>query len=233
MLAALRCCAACGSPARCDAARAGRKRRDVALLRRAPTCARAPPTRRRVDAATLCLIDRVRAAHHLRPLRSNHELQSGRHRARSTSMVRWRLLRRRAPAGQTPLALVARHAYPAHAARLSVGQNIAWGTGPTRPRPSIVAAWMASPPHRAIILTGEYRDAGVGVTPAVPSARSARGDTPARPTRSSSARGARQLAPRRAWPPSGAARGRLRRPPPRRGRRRRRCRAPASTSARG
>ena len=29
-----------------------------------------------VDAATLCLIDRVRAAHHLRPLRANSELQS-------------------------------------------------------------------------------------------------------------------------------------------------------------
>ena len=28
---------------------------------------------------------------------------------------------------------------------------------------------MESPPHRAIILTGAYRDAGVGVSPSVPS----------------------------------------------------------------
>ena len=27
---------------------------------------------------------------------------------------------------------------------------------------------MASPPHREIMLSGEYRDAGVAVTPAVP-----------------------------------------------------------------
>jgi hypothetical protein len=33
----------------------------------------------------------------------------------------------------------------------------------------MVAAWMHSPPHRAIILTGTFNDAGVGVTPIVPS----------------------------------------------------------------
>jgi uncharacterized protein YkwD len=33
----------------------------------------------------------------------------------------------------------------------------------------IVAAWMASPPHRAIILDRTYRDAGVAATPALPS----------------------------------------------------------------
>ena len=32
----------------------------------------------------------------------------------------------------------------------------------------MVAGWMASPGHREIILTGEYREAGVGVAPALP-----------------------------------------------------------------
>ena len=33
----------------------------------------------------------------------------------------------------------------------------------------IVTAWMHSPPHREIILTAAFRDAGAGVVPAVPS----------------------------------------------------------------
>ncbi len=47
-------------------------------------------------------------------------------------------------------------------------QNIGWGTGPNATPSGIVGAWMASPPHRAIILTRAYRDVGVGVAPAVP-----------------------------------------------------------------
>jgi uncharacterized protein YkwD len=31
-----------------------------------------------------------------------------------------------------------------------------------------VLAWLHSPPHREIILTPAYRDAGVGITPATP-----------------------------------------------------------------
>ena len=48
-------------------------------------------------------------------------------------------------------------------ARLLTAQNIGWGTGPHATPAGIVSAWMQSPPHRAIILTGAYRDAGVGV----------------------------------------------------------------------
>ena len=72
------------------------------------------------------------------------------------------------PTGQTPLSLVAVTRYPAHAADFTVGQNIAWGTGSYTTPAHIVAEWMASPPHREIMLAGEFRDAGVAVTPAVP-----------------------------------------------------------------
>lgn len=83
-------------------------------------------------------------------------------------MVRWDYFADVRPSGQTPLSLVGVTRYPGHAAAYSVGQNIAWGTGRDTTPSRIVAAWMASPPHREIILTGEYRDAGVAVTPAVP-----------------------------------------------------------------
>jgi len=121
-----------------------------------------------IDAATLCLIDQVRTAHRLRPLQSNPELGAVAS-SQVRSMVRWNYFADIRPSGQTPLSLVAVTRYPAHAAGVSVGQNIAWGTGIYTTPAHIVAAWMASPPHRDIILSGGYRDAGVAVTPALPS----------------------------------------------------------------
>jgi uncharacterized protein YkwD len=119
------------------------------------------------DAATLCLVNQVRLARGLRPLRANREL--GRvARSQVTSMVSHDYFADVRPTGQTPLSLVAVTRYPAHSAEFSIGQNIAWGTeGFTTPA-HIVAAWMASPPHREIMLSNIYRNAGVAVMPAVP-----------------------------------------------------------------
>jgi len=122
---------------------------------------------RAVDAATLCLVNRVRVTHRVRPLSSNREL--GRVAASQvTSMVRWNYFADVRPSGQTPLSLVAVTRYPAHAADIAVGQNLAWGTGSYTTPAHIVAEWMASPPHREIMLDAGFRDAGVAVTPAVP-----------------------------------------------------------------
>jgi uncharacterized protein YkwD len=121
-----------------------------------------------VDAATLCLIDRIRATLHLGPLRTNHELQT----VASTQvndMVRRNYFADDRPTGQTPASLIAETHYSTHAVKLSTGQNIGWGTGSDATPARMVAAWMASPPHREIILVREYRDAGVGVVAAVPS----------------------------------------------------------------
>jgi uncharacterized protein YkwD len=119
------------------------------------------------DAATLCLVNQVRLTRGLRPLRANREL--GRvARSQVTSMVSHDYFADVRPTGQTPLSLVAVTRYPAHSAEFSIGQNIAWGTeGFTTPA-HIVAAWMASTPHREIMLSNIYRNAGVAVMPAVP-----------------------------------------------------------------
>jgi uncharacterized protein YkwD len=121
-----------------------------------------------IDAATLCLIDQVRAAYHLGSLRVNRELQTVA-TAQVDDMVRWNYFTDNRPPARSPASLIAATHYSAHAASLSIGQNIGWGTGADATPAQMVAAWMASPPHREIILTGEYRDAGVGVVPAVPS----------------------------------------------------------------
>jgi len=129
-----------------------------------PTASNTPA----VDAATLCLVDRVRAAHHLPALRPNREL-GGVATSQVATMVQWDYFADVRPSGQTPLSLVVVTRYPAHGASISVAQNIAWGTGADTTPVHIVAAWMASRPHREIILTGEYRDAGVAVQAALPS----------------------------------------------------------------
>ncbi len=120
-----------------------------------------------VERATLCLINQLRAVHALQRLRANRWLRSVAD-SQVTTMLSWDYFADVRPSGQTPLSLVGVTRYPAHAAAFAVGQNIAWGTGALATPVSIVAEWMASPPHRAVILTGDYRDAGVAVIPAVP-----------------------------------------------------------------
>lgn len=121
-----------------------------------------------VDAATLCLIDRVRAGRGLRMLHANLALRNVA-AGQAYNMVRWNYFADVRPSGQTPMSLVTGTRYRLHAAHLAVGQNIAWGTGGFATPAHIVSEWMASPPHRQIMLAPVYRDAGVAVKPALPS----------------------------------------------------------------
>ncbi|HLB20989.1 MAG TPA: CAP domain-containing protein [Solirubrobacteraceae bacterium] len=127
-----------------------------------------------VSLATLCVMNQMRSARGLRPLRYNAPLariaagQAG-------DMVRGRYFADRSLSGRSPLARILASSYVAHLAsmRLLTAQNIGWGTGPNATPAGIVRAWMESPPHRRILLTAGYRDAGVGVSPSVPSGISA------------------------------------------------------------
>jgi uncharacterized protein YkwD len=59
--------------------------------------------------------------------------------------------------------------------RWAYGENIAWGLkGQGTPR-DIVNAWMNSAPHRANILSGTFRDVGVGFVEGSPSHKKAHG----------------------------------------------------------
>jgi uncharacterized protein YkwD len=123
-----------------------------------------------VDSATLCLTNQLRVARGMHPLRLNRALAavaSG----QASDMVRGDYFGDQSLSGQTPLSRIMRTGYPLHAtAPLMTAQNIGWGTGPNATPAGIVRAWMLSPPHRAIMLTRGYRDVGVGVAAAVPSA---------------------------------------------------------------
>jgi uncharacterized protein YkwD len=123
---------------------------------------------RAVEAAVVCLINRVRARHRLRPLHANRYLGQVA-RGQAARMLSWNYFADVRPTGQTPARLIAASRYPARARPLATGENIAWGSGVDATPTSIVTAWMESPSHRAILLGGAYRDAGAGAEPALPS----------------------------------------------------------------
>jgi uncharacterized protein YkwD len=128
-----------------------------------------------IDSATLCLMNKIRAAHHLPALRFNSSLAriaSG----QASDMVRGHYFGDQSLSGQSAFARIMASGYVAHpaAVRVQAAQNIGWGMGHSATPAGIVQAWMLSPPHRAIILTASYRDTGVGVSPSIPSGFSGR-----------------------------------------------------------
>ncbi len=128
------------------------------------------PTTRNLSltrAATLCLINRERAAHGERPLRANTRLRLAA-QTHTDSMARHDYFEHVGPAGSTPLARIRHAGYISSRLGYEVGENIAWGTGYLATPRAIVAAWMRSPGHRANILDPRYRETGIGVSPHAP-----------------------------------------------------------------
>jgi uncharacterized protein YkwD len=120
-----------------------------------------------VDRAVLCLVNQIRRAHGLRTLRADRALATV---ARSVmaNMLRENYFADVGPAGHTPLSLIAASGYQGTAAAIAVGENLAWGTGSDATPARIVAAWMASPPHRANILSPTFHEAGAAMGPSIP-----------------------------------------------------------------
>jgi uncharacterized protein YkwD len=166
-----------GGPATASAQPA-RGRASVAGVRRhqrGPACANTTltPTVRNLDlvrAATLCLINRERRRAGERPLRPNTRLRRAA-QAHTESMAFGDYFEHVGPGGSgggTPLARLRAVGYISSARGYEVGENIAWGTLSLATPRAIVAAWMASPSHRANILDSRYRETGIGVSPHPP-----------------------------------------------------------------
>ncbi len=124
-----------------------------------------------IRAATLCLINRERVTRGERPLRPNVRLRRAA-QAHTDSMAfgdYFEHVGGDGPGGGTPLARMRGAGYIS-SSRIGyeVGENIAWGTLYLATPRAIVAAWMASPSHRANILDRHYRETGIGVSPHPP-----------------------------------------------------------------
>jgi uncharacterized protein YkwD len=118
-----------------------------------------------IESATLCLLNRERALRRLAPMRANPALERiavG----QAWDMVRGDYFADHSLRGQSPMERIIPALQPARIAR--TGQNIGWGIGQDATPEGIVRAWMNSPPHREIILTGDYNEAGVGMAPRLP-----------------------------------------------------------------
>jgi uncharacterized protein YkwD len=122
-----------------------------------------------IRAATLCLINRERTTRGESPLALNANLQAAA-QGHTQSMVADDYFEHVGPNGETPLARMRAAGY-IYSSRIgyAVGENIAWGTLWLGSPSAIVAAWMASPGHRANILDAQYRETGIGVLPHPPS----------------------------------------------------------------
>jgi uncharacterized protein YkwD len=118
--------------------------------------------------ATICLVNRERATQGESPLQQNSKLQTAA-QAHTESMAWGNYFEHLGPGGQTPLDRMraAGYIYSSNIG-FEVGENIAWGTGSLGTPRAIVAAWMASPGHRANILDAHYRDTAIGVSPHPP-----------------------------------------------------------------
>jgi uncharacterized protein YkwD len=119
----------------------------------------------RVRAATLCLVNRERAAHGEHLLHWNIHLVAAA-QAHTESMAYGDYFEHLGPHGQTPLMRMRRNGYISSRRQgYEVGENIAWGSLWLGTPKAIVATWMSSAGHRANVLDPRYRDTGIGVSP--------------------------------------------------------------------
>jgi uncharacterized protein YkwD len=122
----------------------------------------------RVRAATLCLVNRERSLHGEVPLGNDARLEQAA-QAHTEDMAFGDYFEHIGRGGDTPFSRIRGSGYIySSSVGYAVGENIGWGTLWLGTPQAIVAAWMNSPAHRAIMLDGRYRDTAIGVSPHPP-----------------------------------------------------------------
>jgi uncharacterized protein YkwD len=113
---------------------------------------RAATAQTRAEQSLVAVVNDVRAAHHLQPLRVDAHLVEAA-RDHSSTLLRTNVFEHGSFAERIAL----------HGARgPAFGENLAWGTGRLASARSIVNAWMQSPGHRANLLRPGWSRIGVG-----------------------------------------------------------------------
>ena len=112
-----------------------------------------------MSSAILCLLNGERAAKGLPAVHLNGKLHMAA-RGWANRMVAGRFFAHEA-GHSTPLSRIKKTGYVR--GNWSLGENIAWGSGALATPQAIVNGWMHSPPHRANILHGSFKDIGIGI----------------------------------------------------------------------
>ena len=113
-------------------------------------------------ASTICLLNDIRRSKGLRPFKLNGRLSRASQR-HTNAMTAHHFFAH----GNFVVRIRSDH-YLSGARGWSVGENIAWGSWDYATPASIVEGWMQSPPHRANILNGSFREIGIGVSRGAP-----------------------------------------------------------------
>lgn len=119
------------------------------------------------ERSILCLLNVERTKRGLRKLHLSGSLtKSARYQSRD--MVSRHYFEHKRAGGPDLAKRVRSAGYLSGARGLSVGENIAWGTGEFATPESLMRAWMHSRGHRQNILDRGYRDIGVGIVVGAP-----------------------------------------------------------------
>lgn len=119
------------------------------------------------QAATLCLINKIRQEHGESPLSNNNSLDAAAE-DHSDDMVARDYFDHTTPSGEAFATRIVSTGYVPSGWSYELGENIECGTLTLATPAAAVNGWMSSPEHRANILNEEFRDSGIGVAPAVP-----------------------------------------------------------------
>jgi uncharacterized protein YkwD len=121
-----------------------------------------------VDAATVCLVNQVRAQHGVAAMRFSTRLAQAAQR-HAADMVASDYFGHVGPAGDTPVSRIRDTGYLRNTSvGYVVGENLAWGTLTLATPAATVAAWIASPEHLSNMLDPGFADTAVYVDPQAP-----------------------------------------------------------------
>jgi uncharacterized protein YkwD len=115
----------------------------------------------------MCLVNRERAAHGERALASDPRIERAA-QLHTDDMVSGAYFEHVGPRGDTPSGRLREAGYISGSALYEVGENIGWGTLSRATPSAMVAAWMASPGHRELILDEAFAETAVGVSVNLP-----------------------------------------------------------------
>jgi uncharacterized protein YkwD len=117
--------------------------------------------------AMLCEIAEVRERRDVRDLRTNAQLDvaAGRH---ATDMFERRYFSHVSPGGGELADRARRAGFARRNCSWMVGEVLAWGVGSRSTAAGTVQAWMNSPGHRRILISGRYGQIGIGLVAGTP-----------------------------------------------------------------
>jgi uncharacterized protein YkwD len=117
--------------------------------------------------AVLCEIAETRERRDIRDLRGNAQLDlaAGRH---ATDMFQRRYFSHVSPGGGDLADRARRSGFARRNCTWMVGEVLAWGVGSRSTAAGTVRAWMNSPGHRRILISGRYGQIGLGLQAGTP-----------------------------------------------------------------